>query len=77
MLFWQRSNKLVYVTIVGKIPDQHLNVWLFSNPGDKVQKDGELHEKYVPYFQQESRPCPLDWRITIHSNVDLVFFQQY
>ena len=24
--------------IVGKIPDQHLNVWLFSNPGDKIQK---------------------------------------
>ena len=24
--------------MVGKIPDQHLNVWLYSNPGDKVQK---------------------------------------
>ena len=24
--------------MVGKIPDQHLHVWLFSNPGDKVQK---------------------------------------
>ena len=34
-----------YVKIVGKIPDQHLNVWLFSNPGDKVKKDGELWDK--------------------------------
>ena len=37
MLFWQFSNIIIYVKIVGKIPDQHLNVWLFSNPGDKVQ----------------------------------------
>ena len=36
----------------------------------------KLRDKSVPYFQQESGPCPLDWRITIHSNVDLVFFQQ-
>ena len=38
MLFWQFSNVIIYVKIVGKIPDQHLNVWLISNPGDKVQK---------------------------------------
>ena len=37
MLFWQLSNIIIYVKIVGKIPDQHLSVWLFSNPGDKVQ----------------------------------------
>ena len=28
---------IIYVKIVGKIPHQHMNVWLFSNPGDKVQ----------------------------------------
>ena len=38
MLFWQFSNILIYVKIVEKLPDQHLNVWLFSNPGDTVQK---------------------------------------
>ena len=59
--------------IVVKIQDQHFNVWLFSNPGDKVKKDGELRDKSVLYFHQESGSCPLDWRITIHSNVDLVF----
>ena len=37
MLFWQFSNIIAYVKIVGKIPAQHLSVWLFSNPGDKVQ----------------------------------------
>ena len=37
MLFWQFSNLFIYATIVGKIPDQHLNVCLFSNPGEKVQ----------------------------------------
>ena len=77
MLFWQYPNILIDVKIVGKIPDQHLNIRLFLNPGDKVQKDGELWYKSVPYFQKESKTCPLDWRITIHSNVALVFFQQY
>ena len=38
MLFWQFSNIIIYVKIVGKILDEHLNVWLFSNPEDKVQK---------------------------------------
>ena len=37
MLFWQFSNIFIYVKIVGKIPDQLLNLWLFSNPQDKVQ----------------------------------------
>jgi hypothetical protein len=37
MLFWQFSNIIIYVKIVGEIPDQYLGVWLFSNPGDKVQ----------------------------------------
>ena len=36
MLFRQFSNIIIYVKIVGKIPDQLLSVWLFSNPGDKV-----------------------------------------
>ena len=37
MLFWNFSNIIIYVNIVGKIPDQHLSVWIFFNPGDKVQ----------------------------------------
>ena len=76
MLFRQFSNILIYFKIVGKIPDQHLNKWLFSNPEDKVQKDEALRDKFVPYFQQESIHCPLDWRITIHSTVYLVFLQE-
>ena len=38
MFFWQFSNINLYVKIVGKMPDQHLIVLLFSNPGDKVLK---------------------------------------
>ena len=41
--------------------------------GTRSKKDWELYDKSVPYFHQESGPCPLDWRKTIHSNVDLVF----
>ena len=37
MLFWLIFQHNYYVKIIGKITDQHLNVWLFSNPGDKVQ----------------------------------------
>ena len=44
--------------------------------GSRSKKDGELLDKSVPYFQQESGPCPLDCKITIQSNGDLVFFQK-
>ena len=37
MLFCQFSNIIIYVKIVGKIQNQHLSVWLFSNPGEKFQ----------------------------------------
>ena len=30
------SKIIIYFKINGKIPDQHLSVWLFSNPWDKV-----------------------------------------
>ena len=42
--------------------------------GIRSKKDGELPDKTVLYFQQESGPSPLDWRKNIHSNVDMVFF---
>ena len=55
-----------------------INIWMYGYSqiqGTRSKKDGELRDQYVPYFQQKSGPCPLDWRITIHWNVDLVFFQ--
>ena len=70
MLFWQFSNIIIDVKIVGKIPDQHLSVWLFSNPGEKVHILG----RFVPWLSFFFGPCPPDLRLTIHSNVDLVFF---
>ena len=77
MLFWQFSNRIIYVKIVGKIPDQHLSVWSFSNPGDKVQILVQSTGQICPVVLLFFGPCPLDLRLTIHSNVDLVFFQQY
>ena len=44
--------------------------------GKRLKKEGELRDESGSYFQQESGPFPLDWRIMINSNVDLVFFQQ-
>ena len=49
---------------------------ILKSRGQDPQTYGELQDKSVPYFQQEYGPCPLDWRKTIHWNVDLVFFQQ-
>ena len=53
MLFWHFSNIIIYVKIVGKIPDQRLSVWLFSNPGKKDQKrwrtTGQKLVKGSPY----------------------------
>ena len=38
MLFWQFSNIIIYVKLIAKLPDQHLNLLLFSNLRDKVHK---------------------------------------
>ena len=34
MLIWYLSNNLDIYDYVGKLPEQHFSVWLFSNPGD-------------------------------------------
>ena len=49
MLLWQFFKIIIYVKIVGKIPDQHLNVWLFSNPGDMVHIHVESTGQICPY----------------------------
>ena len=77
ILFCQFSNIITYVKIVGKILDQYLSVWVFPNLGDKVQIVVESTGQICPVVLQFSGPCPLDLRITIHSNVDLIFFQQF
>ena len=40
----------MYVRIVGKILNQHLSVWLFSNPGKKVQILVESTGQICPVF---------------------------
>ena len=36
MLIWYFSNNLDIYVYVGKLPEQHFSVLLFSNPGDKT-----------------------------------------
>ena len=36
MLFRQFSNIITYIRDVGKLPDQHFSVSMFSNPGGKI-----------------------------------------
>ena len=66
----------MFVKIDGKIPSQQLNDRLFFNPGDKVQIPVESTGQICLVVLHFFGPCHLDLRITIHSNVDLVFFQQ-
>ena len=51
MLFGKFSNTNIDVKIVGKMQEQHFNLSIFSNPGDKIQKKSINY-----YFQQESGP---------------------
>ena len=60
----------------GKRLNQHFSVLLFFNNGDKVFKNWKLLDKSVPYLWQESQPCPLDWRTTIHCYIGLAFFHR-
>ena len=48
MLFWQFSNMIIYIKLVGKIPYQHLILRLFSNPGDQVQKSWRTRGQICP-----------------------------
>ena len=36
MLIWYFSNNLDIDDCVGKLPEQHFIVWLFSNPGELI-----------------------------------------
>ena len=81
MLFRQFSNTATCTRDVAKILIYYFNVYFSSNPEDKVQNYGKLKDKSVPYFQpgsgsgSGSGPGPLDWRTTIHWNVEYMFFQ--
>ena len=36
MLVWHFSIHPEYVAMYGQLPEQHFNVWLFSNPEDNI-----------------------------------------
>ena len=54
----------MYIRVVGKIPDQHFNIKLSSNPGENVlilvKSRGQICTIVLIFFG----PCPLDWKIT-------------
>ena len=57
-------NITMHIRVYGKMLNQHFNVSVFTNPGDKVLKRLKTKDKCVPYFWQELGPCPLHWRTT-------------
>ena len=66
----------MYMKIVEKIPDQHLNVWIFSNLEDKVQKRWKTTGQTCPVLSTRIWTVSPGLENTIQSNIDLVFFQQ-
>ena len=48
--FWQFSSHKIYVTMRGKLSEPHFDVWLFSNPGEKVQKARKGMGHLCPIF---------------------------
>ena len=53
ILFRQFSNIIMNVYIGGKILYQNLNVWLFSNPGEKVQKIWRTTGQICPVLSRQ------------------------
>ena len=47
MLIWHFSMDPDIYNYVGKLPKQHFNVWLFSNPGEKILILVEIYEARV------------------------------
>ena len=72
-------------TPLGQCPNQsrflslEINIFMYHySPiqGTRSTKKWKLWDESVPYFQQESGTCLLDWRRIMHWNVVLSFFQQ-
>ena len=56
MLIWYFSNNLDIYDFVGKLPKQHFNVWLLSNPRDKSLfllkfNEAKISELTVKHFR--------------------------
>ena len=61
MLIWYFSNNLDIYDYVGKLPEQHFSVGLFSNPGDNILfllKPGYQSGTYVKYHISHVS-CPI------------------
>ena len=59
MLIWYFSNNLYIWYYVGKLPEQHFSVWLFSNPGDNILFLLKFNEARIS-----------EWNLDKESNID-------
>ena len=55
MLFWQFSNLTTYIRNVEKWTEEHFNVSLFSNPGEKVMKSRKTTGQICPQLSTRIR----------------------
>ena len=76
MFFLPFSNITTYFRVVGKMQDQLFNVWLFSNPGDKVLILVENRGQICPIVFLLSRNFFPRLEKIKHWNVSSAFFQQ-
>ena len=78
MVICNISNHLDIYDYVGKLPEQHFSVWLFSNPGDKIvfllkfyeARISEWNLFQVPPAQREFGFKCLQRCVAVGKNVD-------
>ena len=73
MLFRQFFDITIYIRVVVKMAEQHINVSSFSNPGHKVRILVESRGRICPVVFHLFRTLSPGLRITIHRNVSLIF----
>ena len=69
MVIWYFSNNLDIYYYVGKLPEQHFSVWLFSNTGDKILFLLKFNEAKISEWNKcinlTDRGCSIN-RLVIH-----------
>ena len=60
--FWQFSRNAYICTIPGKLPENHLHAWLFSNPCGQVLKSIQSRGQIcpIPLRRKRTFPCGLE-----------------
>ena len=66
MLIWYFSNNLDIYEYVGKLPEQHCSVWLFSNPGDNILFLLKFDEARISEWNVYILYSLMDWDNKLH-----------